>query len=232
MRTEYASLEPVAKFGENGGVLARIVTFVLPLGLDTLAIAIALGHKPNARLFAARILVIGLILRGLAAERAERRVTSAAAINRGKKSNFPCHSSSRSLKRRPGNALAVRGIGRTLDFAIQEAKDTNRPLYILFVREQPVIAPEDRKRKWIKDDEARAIFTYAKDNASGHRLLPAYAISDSPADTIVDIAATVGASYLIVDAPQRNALVNLLRGNIIRNISSILPEEIHFLVYA
>jgi hypothetical protein len=94
------------------------------------------------------------------------------------------------------------------------------------------MAPGDRKRKWIEDDEARAIFAYAKDKASGHKLLPAYAISDSPADTIVDIAATVGASYLIVGAPQRNALVNLLRGNIIRNISSILPEEIHLLVYA
>jgi hypothetical protein len=56
------------------------------------------------------------------------------------------------------------------------------------------------------------------------------AISDSPADTIVDIAATVGASYLIVGAPQRNALVNLLRGNIIRSVSSILPEEIHLAV--
>ena len=127
---------------------------------------------------------------------------------------------------------AIRGIGRTLDFAIQEAKDTDRPLYVLFVREQPVIAPDDRKRKWAEDDEARAIFLYAKKKASGHTMLPAYAISDSAADTIVDIAATVGASYLIVGAPQRNMVVNLLRGNIIRNISSILPEEIHLLVYA
>ncbi len=119
----------------------------------------------------------------------------------------------------PPMLCAVRGIGRTLDFAIQEAKDTDRPLYVLFVREQPVIAPDDRKRKWVEDDEARAIFLYAKEKASGHRLLPAYAISDSAADTIVDIAATVGASYLIVGAPQRNTLVNLLRGNIIRNIS-------------
>jgi hypothetical protein len=48
----------------------------------------------------------------------------------------------------------------------------------------------------------------------------------------VDIAATVGASYLIVGAPQRSMLINLLRGNIIKNISDILPEEIHLLVYA
>ena len=57
-------------------------------------------------------------------------------------------------------------------------------------------------------------------------------MSDAPADTIVDIAATVGASHLIVGAPQRSTIVNLLRGNIIRNISDLLPEEIHLLVYA
>ena len=158
---------------------------------------------------------------------------SAASLNAGKKAelsvpfNQPVRESTG-----PAMLCAVRGIGRTLDFAIQEAKDTDRPLYLLFVREQPVIAPEDRKRKWIEDDEARAIFGYAKDKADGYVLLHAYAISDSPADTIVDIAATVGATYLIVGAPTRNALVNLLRGNIIRNISSILPEEIHLLGYA
>ena len=47
MRSEYGSLEPTAVFSENGGVLARIVAFVLPLGLDTLAIALGLqGHSP------------------------------------------------------------------------------------------------------------------------------------------------------------------------------------------
>ena len=127
---------------------------------------------------------------------------------------------------------AVRGIGRTLDFAISEAKETDRPLYLLFVREQPVLAPGDRRRKWMEDEEASAIFKYANEKADGIRILPCYAVSDSAADTIVDITATVGASRLIVGAPQRNMLVNLLRGNIIRAISDILPEEIHFLVYA
>src|ERR1700759_2881296 len=188
----------------------------------------------NARLFAATILVIGLILRGLASERAEKKALSAAAVNGIKKAGELPLPFAQTLSETTGPPMlcAIRGIGRTLDFAIQEAKDTDRPLYVLFVREQPVIAADDRKRKWVEDEEARTIFLYAKEKASGHRLLPAYAISDSAADTIVDIAATVGASYLIVGAPQRNSLVNLLRGNIIRNISSILPEEIHLLVYA
>jgi nucleotide-binding universal stress UspA family protein len=127
---------------------------------------------------------------------------------------------------------AVRGIGRTLDFAINEAKETERTLYLLFVREQPVTAPCDRQRKWLEDEEASTIFKYASEKADGLQILLCYAVSDSTADTIVDIAATVGASHLIVGAPQRSMLVNLLRGNIVKNISDILPEEIHLLVYA
>ena len=63
-------------------------------------------------------------------------------------------------------------------------------------------------------------------------MLPCYAVSESPADTIVDIAATVGASRLILGAPQRNALINMLRGNIVRYVADTLPEDIHMLVYA
>ena len=210
----------------------RILMFCTFMVMAAIEISLFVD-KPNARLFAATILVFGLILRGLASERAERKAASATALSSLKKSELSI-SFEQPISEASGPPMlcAIRGIGRTLDFAIQEAKDTGRPLYLLFVREQPVIAPGDRKRKWFEDDEARAIFLYAKEKASGHTMLPAYAISDSAADTIVDIAATVGASYLIVGALQRNMLVNLLRGNIIRNISSILPEEIHLLVYA
>jgi amino acid transporter len=189
--------------------------------------------KPNARLFAATILVFGLILRGLVTERAQKKAVALGPTNGEKKAeaalsfNAPITETSG-----PPMLCAVRGIGRTLDFALEEAKETDRPLYLLFVREQPILAPEDRKRKWFDDEEARAIFAYAKAKSKGHTMLPCYAVSDSAADTIVDIAATVGASYLILGAPQRSMIINLLRGNIIRNISSILPEEIHLLVYA
>ena len=210
----------------------RILMFFTFLIMGAIEISLFID-KPNARLFAATILVFGLILRGLVTERAQKKAVSVGLANDAKKAevgfafNAPVSDTSG-----PAMLCAVRGIGRTLDFALQEAKETDRPLYLLFVREQPILAPEDRKRKWIDDDEARAIFSYAKGKAEGHTMLPCYAVSDSAADTIVDIAATVGASYLILGAPERNMLVNLLRGNIIRNISSILPEEIHLLVYA
>ena len=45
-------------FGENAGVLARIVAFVLPLGLDTLAIAIVLGLQGQRPLRPALLFVV------------------------------------------------------------------------------------------------------------------------------------------------------------------------------
>jgi amino acid transporter len=191
--------------------------------------------KPNARLFAATILVFGLILRGLVTERAQKKekAVSIGPTNQPRKTAVaPSFNAPISEPSGPAMLCAVRGIGRTLDFALQEAIETDRPLYLLFVREQPILTPEDRKRKWMDDEEATEIFSYAKSKAEGHTMLPCYAVSDSPADTIADIAATVGASYVILGEPQRNMLVNLLRGSIVRNISSILPEEIHLLVYA
>jgi nucleotide-binding universal stress UspA family protein len=213
----------------------RVLMFVTFLIMAAIEISLLID-KPNARLFALAVLVSGLVLRGLAAERATRRRTAEAALAVSLDKKAPALPNLfNSSDREPSGSpilCAVRGIGRTLDYAIEAAKETDRPLYLLFVREQPVLAPGDRRRKWAEDDEAVSIFKYASEKADGIRLLPCYAVSDSTADTIVDIAATVGASHLIVGAPNRSALLNLLRGNIISNISTILPEEIHFLVYA
>jgi nucleotide-binding universal stress UspA family protein len=91
---------------------------------------------------------------------------------------------------------------------------------------------QDTKRKWQEDEEASRIFNEAKQKAGDQTPLFAYAVSPSAAETIVDLAATLGASRLILGAPQRNALINLLRGNVIREVSHSLPEEIDLLVYA
>ena len=206
--------------------------------LIMLAIEISLFiDKPNARIFAVSILAIGLIMRGLAREHAERRkaalpvpaLAPAAATSLPEPAFFNINTGAAS-----GTPMmcAVRGIGRTLDFAIEEARETDRPLYLLFVREQPIITAQDRKRKWMDDPEAREIFAYASEKADGHTVLPCYAVSESPAETIVDIAATVGTSRLLLGAPQRNTLLNILRGNMVRQVATLLPEDIHLLVCA
>src|SRR5436190_7063290 len=127
---------------------------------------------------------------------------------------------------------AIRGTGRTLDFALREARETGRRLYLLFVREQRFMTEQDTKRKWQEDPEAAEIFAAAKQEAGDHPPLFCYAVSESAPATIVDIAATLGASRLILGAPRRNALVNILRGNMVRDVSDLLPEEIDLIVYA
>ena len=182
-----------------------------------------LVDKPHARAFAVTVLAIGLILRGLATERAAKKEPQASVTVAEVHTPVTTHEPL---------LCAVRGIGKTIDFAIEEARETGRALYVLFVREQAVITEEDRERRWEQDPEASEIFQYARRKAPGMQVLPCYAVSDSAADTIIETAASIGASRLILGSPQRSGLMHLLRGNIIRKVSRLLPDNIHLLVYA
>jgi amino acid transporter/nucleotide-binding universal stress UspA family protein len=188
--------------------------------------------KPNARYFAVTILAVGLILRGLVQER--RMKKEAAPLLPPSMPVQLTTNEPAMAENATGEAIlcAIRGPGRTLDFALREARETGRRLYLLFVREQRFMTEQDTKRKWQQDVEASEIFDAAKSRAGNRQPLFCYAVSESAAETIVDIAATLGASRLILGAPRRNALVNILRGNLVREVSDLLPEEIDLLVYA
>jgi amino acid transporter/nucleotide-binding universal stress UspA family protein len=204
--------------------------------------------KPNARYFAVTILAVGLILRGLVHERRAKKEAIAsenlpveiAGESSGRLSASRTNSSSGELDVKSQSPVlggesilcAIRGTGRTLDFALREARETGRRLYLLFVREQRFMTEQDNKRKWQEDPEAAEIFAVAKQKAGDQPPLFCYAVSESAPTTIVDIAATLGASRLILGAPRRNALVNILRGNMVREVSDLLPEEIDLIVYA
>jgi len=125
---------------------------------------------------------------------------------------------------------AVRGLGRTLDFAVKEAAENGQPLYVLFVREQPVIAPGDRRRKWTEDKGAKEVFESLRGKGLGDWIIPCYAVSDAPAHTIADLASTIGAERLLLGAPQRSSFIHILRGNIIREVAQLLPDDITLLV--
>jgi amino acid transporter/nucleotide-binding universal stress UspA family protein len=187
--------------------------------------------KPHARVFAVTVLAAGLVLRGLARERAGKKKVAAVPVAVAVDSKPALPALEPTAFREP-LLCAVLGVGKTLDFAIEEAKETARALYVLFVREQAVVTAEDGQRKWQEDAAAQAIFGYAQNKAAGVKVIPCYSVSDSAADTIVDFAATLGVSRLILGAPQRGSLLHLLRGNIIRQVSNHLPENIHLLVCA
>jgi amino acid transporter len=194
-------------------------------------------EKPTARVFAFTVLAVGMVLRGLAAEYTKRAKETSAAVAATAVAARPASSITTFTYKTedvtgPPMMCAIRGLGKTLDFAIEESRQTHRPLYLLFVRSLPVLTEQDYKRKWQEDEEARVIFLHAKSKAGGHPVYPCYAVSDAVAHTIVDITATMGASYLVLGAPERRGLAYLLRGSIIQDISDILPEDIHLLVLA
>ena len=213
--------------------ILMLFTFVIMLAIELSLF----WDKPKARIFATTVLVIGLILRGLAAESAQRRKRKAAAAAPAAETEIlvpspsPAPASSPDVSGAP-LLCAVRGVGRTLDFAIQEAREMRRPLYLLFVRVLPVITEADLRRKWQEDEQARSIFSYAFQKAEGHPVMPCYTVSDAPAETIADITATMGASHLLLGAPTRSGLAALLSGDVVREVSKILPEDIHLLIYA
>ncbi len=206
-------------------------TFIVMAGIEMSLLI----DKPNARYFAVTILAVGLILRGLVLERRMKREapTAFSAIPERleidvtqPKSQVLASSDSESI------LCAIRSAGRTLDFAVRDAAKFGSRLYLLFVREQPFMTEQDVRRKWQEDAEASEIFAEAKRKAENITPLFCYAVSRSAAEMIVDVAATLGVSRVILGAPQRHALMNLLRGNVIREVSNSLPEEIDLVVYA
>jgi amino acid transporter/nucleotide-binding universal stress UspA family protein len=207
-------------------------TFVIMLAIEISLFV----DKPGARIFAVSILAIGLILRGLVAEAGKKKELAAAQtaapappmVN----NHEPAFSVNPNAASGPPIVCALRGAGKTLEFALEEARLSRRPLYLLFIRTVPALTEADHERRWPEDEEARSIFSHAKTMANGHPVFPCYAVSDSVADTIVDITATMGASLLILGAPVRNRLLHLLRGDIVQKVSENLPEDIHLLVYA
>ncbi len=196
-------------------------------------------YEFNARILAVSLLAMGLVLWLLVGEVSRKKSrANGAPVSPPTAAAQAAASAAQALPMNLDSATglpmmcAIRGVGKTLDFAIEEAKESRRPLYLLFVRSLPALTAEDFKRKWPEDAEASEIFTQAKNKAGSHPVFPCYAVSDSVADTIVDIAATMGVSYLVLGAPERRGLASLLQGNVVRYISDNLPEDVHLLVYA
>jgi hypothetical protein len=164
--------------------------------------------KPNARYFAVTILAVGLILRGLVQERRMKKEDGRDAALRRPLNEVLMSNEADAAARRPYQEsilCAIRGSGRTLDFALREARETGRRLYLLFVREQRFMTEQDAKCKWQEDPEAVEIFEAARLQAVDRPPLFCYAVSESAANTIADVAATLGVSRLILGRakPQR-----------------------------
>ena len=68
--------------------------------------------------------------------------------------------------------------------------------------------------------------------STGVNVLPVYAVSDNPAGTILDMAATLGVDMLMLGAPHRSSMAKLLRGNVVSEVARDLPENIQLIIHS
>jgi amino acid transporter len=124
--------------------------------------------------------------------------------------------------------VAARGWTPALQFALEESRLRDAQLLVLYVRE--VAVNIDMGSNWQDDPEAKVMFTRLDSDAHGLKVNKLYSVSDSPADTIIDIAATFGVDTVVLGGSRRATLVNLLKGNVVARVAANLPESMHLIM--
>jgi nucleotide-binding universal stress UspA family protein len=133
--------------------------------------------------------------------------------------------------------VAVRGLTPVIRYALEEAQLRKGPLYVLYVKELAVAIPGvisvSSQPRWQDDSQAAAIMYGALDLSKKHQVsvVPLYAVSEDPASTIIDLAATLGIDILMLGASNRRFLTQLMKGDIATEVARDLPENIQLLIY-
>ncbi len=193
--------------------------------------------KQDALFFACCVLILGFGLRGYAQKRAGLRTLTvsqevAAHVSPGPNPTLK-------LNLAPGQSIlvAARGITPVLKFAMEEARLRQGRLYVLYVKELAVNLPgplETTERPRWQEDAKAAEIMYAMLELGAQNdvpVLPLYVISESPANTILDLAATIGIDILALGSTHRTKLVSLLKGDVVTEVAKSLPENIDLIIY-
>ena len=210
-----------------------VITFAVLFAVE---ITIA-KTKPAALFFAACVLGVGFGLRWLAMKRAGLETVTltremAVVIKPERLAELRPNLA-------PGQSIlvAARGVTPVLRYALEEARLRQGTLYVLYVKELAVSLPgplaNPERPRWQDDRQASGIMYGMLDlaDSAGVRVLPVYAVSEDPAGTILDLAATLGVDLLMLGAPHRRTLATLLKGNVVTEVAAKLPENIQLIIH-
>jgi amino acid transporter/nucleotide-binding universal stress UspA family protein len=193
--------------------------------------------KPDALFFVGCIVVLGLGLRTFSQRRAGlTTVTLAREV-----AEIVSPETIEKLRPRlvEGQKIMVsaRGITPVLRFALDEAQLRKAMLCVLYVKEIAVFLPAGStdlgKPKWQDDPQANAIMSLMiqMGKERGVTVAPIYAVSEDPAATILDLAATLGIDYLMLGASHRLSMARILKGNVVEKVAAGLPEDIQLIIH-
>ncbi len=227
-------------FNKRLGLNWREFTIMVTTFAILFAIEITIAKtKPAALFFATCVLLLGFGLRWYAMKRAGietvmlTKEMAAALVPPERLENLRPNFA-------PGQSIlvAARGFTPVLRFALEEARLRQGSLYVVYVKQLAVNLPgplaDQERPRWQTDPQAAEIMYGMFDLAqkSGVKVLPVYAVSENPASTIIDIAATLGVDMLMLGAPHRSSMVKLLRGDIVAEVAKNLPENIQLVIHS
>jgi amino acid transporter/nucleotide-binding universal stress UspA family protein len=214
----------------------RLIMSVTFLILAAVELTIAKTNH-DALFFAICVLGIGLALRARAQRMAGLRTvtikdTIAAKVAPETMPDFK-------LNLQPGQTLmvAARGVTPVLRFALEEARVRQGTLYVLLVKELAVALPGplpvSEPPRWQNNPQAAEVMSTMIKLGEAHSVpvIPLYSVSDDPAMTILDLAATLGVDFLVLGSPHRGKLVALLKGDVVTQVARNLPDNIQLLIY-
>jgi K+-sensing histidine kinase KdpD len=117
---------------------------------------------------------------------------------------------------------------KLLRFGIAEAKARNAFLFVLRIKEIAVGAlpaqldvPTNGQQQWIERVCSEGGIDYQSIQ------IPSYDVGY----TIAEQAATFGVERVIIGAQQRSRLEYVLKGSVMRALSSLLPEDVQLVIY-
>jgi amino acid transporter len=194
--------------------------------------------KPDALFFAICILGGGMGLRGYSHKRAglqtltvTKEIADAVSSTTASSFQIPDNTGGQSI------LVAARGLTPVLRFAFEEARLRRATLYVLYVRELAVSLPAPlplrEQPKWQNNSKAAEIMYSMLDLGRKHQVtvVPLYIVSDTPAGTILDLAATLGIDYLMLGSTHRHRLVSILKGDVVTQVARNLPENIQLILH-
>ena len=131
----------------------------------------------------------------------------------------------------PSTTLAaLRGRNpRLLHEAIRRAKAQGGvALYVIAVTEWPGLFSGEQIRP---DPEIIAAFNEAAEIATAYDItvVPIWTISGNAAATLAEAASALGVDALMVGVSQRTAIYHMLRGNVVRALTTILPDQVRII---
>ncbi len=193
--------------------------------------------KNDALFFACCVLGVGLSLRAYAQKRAGLRTLTisqelAAQV-------MPEQAPEFRINLNPGQSIlvAARGLTPVLGYAMEEVRFRQGTLYVLYVKELAVNLPgpvgNGDRPKWQQDPEAAKIMCSMLELGRQNKVpvVPLYTVSENPAATILDLAATLGIDILMLGARHRRSLAQLFKGDVANRVARDLPESIQLVIY-